>query len=174
MKNKKLSIIAVLPLLFCLCTGSQQKDESKGRNTYTYGNSTDSINRSSIKIDGAATYELLFSLAGETECFTIEIVSAFLRKEFPISRVPAKTYFIVEKVMNIEKFKSRKKQVFIPLAKNYNSEWDVFSPVKICRMGGDPLSRLSKSDYRIRFTTMRKETAYSIVTINSPRAVKFK
>jgi hypothetical protein len=164
--------IIIVFLFLAGCSGNQKKDEVI-QTVFTFGNSTENSLKSAESIDNHATYQVFFSIENKTECITIDIESVYLQKSFPIQKIPKKTYFIVEKEISLD-HKSLKNNIrYIPLGRNFNNEWEIYSPVKICSIKNDPLSQLDNSKYRIRLTTFEKLPVYYVITINSDRKIFF-
>jgi len=159
---KKYLPLLFLILMFLNCKESVKVDTNRNQ---IYGNTTDKTKISADKIDGSQTYEVSFTLDKPAECMTIDIESAYLQKSFPVQKVPKKTYFIVEKKLNIVQAKSKIPVNFTPLGRNFTNDWELYSPVKICSSKNDPLSTLDLSEYRLRFTAFDKNQLYYIITI---------
>jgi hypothetical protein len=167
---KKLFIIILIALTALHCTESLR--DSTG-DTYTYGNTTENTKISSDKIDGSPTYEIFFTLEKPVDCFTINIETVFLQKSFPVQKIPQKTYFIIEKKLILPHRKSSKEINFTPLGRNFNNDWELFTPVKVCTNKNDPLSVIDASEYRIRFTAFDKQKLYFIITIQCGSKILF-
>jgi hypothetical protein len=130
-----------------------------------YGNTTENTKISAEKIDGAQTYEVSFTLDKPAACMTIDIESAHLQKSFPVQKVPMRTFFYIEKKLNIQQLKTGTAGNYTQLGRNFNNDWELYSPVKICGNKNEPLSTLDTSEYRIRFTAFEKKQLYYIITI---------
>lgn len=161
--------LVLLLIIIAGCTGN--KKDTAVQTVFTYGNSTENSIKSNISIDNQATYQVFFTIEEKTECISIDIESVYLQKSFPIQKIPKKTFFIVEKEILLS-YKSLKNSVrYIPLGRNFNNEWEIYSPVKICSIKNDPLSQLDKSRYRIRLTTFEKLPVYYVITVNSDHKI---
>lgn len=158
-----------LLILFSACT--TDKKNSPVQTVFTYGNSTEYSIKSSDSIDNHTTYQVFFTIEQKTECISINIESVYLQKNFPIQKIPKKTFFIVEKEVILAHKSLKNRPEYIPLGRNFNNEWEIYSPVKICSIKNDPLSQLDKSRYRIRLTTFEKLPVYYVITINSDRKI---
>ena len=168
-KTVKIHIIVFLLLLSGCVT--DKKDTELKQTVYTYGSSTETGLKSSDSIDNNVTYQVFFTMDGKAECITVDIESVYLQKSFPIQKIPKKTFFIVEKELKLNYASMKNSYKYIPLGRNFNNEWETFSPVKICTIKNDPLSILDNSRYRIRFTTFEKLPVYYVITINSDRQI---
>jgi len=167
--------IRIIYLLILLLTAGciVNKKETSQQTLFTYGNSTESSIKSEEKIDSYETYEVFFLIEKKTECISIDIESVYLQKSFPIQKIPKKTFFIVEKEILLEHKNSKNGIKYIPIGRNFNNEWEIYSPVKICSIKNDPLSQLDSSKYRLRFTSFEKLPVYYVITINSEQKIIF-
>lgn len=157
-------------MLLISCTGNK-KNNSSVQTSYTHGNSTENSIKTNGSIDNQVTYQVFFTIEQKTECISIDIESVYLQKSFPIQKIPKKTFFIVEKEILLTHKSLRNSIKYIPLGRNFNNDWEIFSPVKICTIKNDPLSQLDNSRYRIRLTTFEKLPVYYVITINSDQKI---
>ena len=171
MKKYFLVIITVLTLFSC--SGAEKKSNYQGER-FSFSDWTSALNKSADQIDRSTTYEIFFSLEKNVKCITINIEAVYIAETFPAERIPQKTYFIVEKIINTEKYKSKKNITYTPLARNFNDEWDTFYPVQICGLEGDPLSSIDASDYRIRFTVFDSRPLIFMATVYSDEKISFR
>ena len=74
----------------------------------------------------------------------------YLNKIFPNEEIPKRVYFIVEKKLQLSSKNS--KETFMAIGRNFNNDWEVHSPIRICVNKNDTLSALEAAKYRIRFT----------------------
>lgn len=168
----KKTIIPVLIIILTLrCAGSVKDMSGEIQN---YGNTTDNTKKSAEKIDGSPTYEVYFTLEKPVNCMTVDIETVFLQKSFPLQKIPKKTYFIIEKKLKLPNLKSSSEKNYTPLGRNFNSDWEIFSPVKVCTNKNDPLSVVDASEYRIRFTAFEKQQLYYIITIACEAKIIFR
>lgn len=166
------SIILSLMITFTGCTG-RELNNSKSSNTFEFYESTENLKSSGDSIDQGPTYELYFTLENTADCISIGVETVYLQKKFPVMSVPKKSYFIVEKLLEVPGITARKGPIYVPAGKNFDSNWEVHSPVKICGNKNDPVSSLDRSVFRIRFTTFEKVTLFCTVTVYSPVKVLF-
>ncbi len=166
---KKYSFFILLILLSLKCTEAVKDTSSQNQ---TYGNTTDKTRLSAEKIDGSVTYEISFTLEKPADCISVDIESVYLQKTFPIQKVPKNTLFIVEKKLKLKGLKIKADQEYTPIGRNFNNDWEIYSPVKICT-GNEPLSALDVSEYRIRFTAFEKAELYYNITITSESKIIF-
>lgn len=166
---KTCKCLICLLILFPACASDKKNAEIQ--TVFTYGNSTENSVKSADSIDNHPTYQVFFNIEQKTECITINIESVYLQKSFPIQKIPKKTFFIVEKEIILAHRSLKNSTKYIPLGRNFNNEWEIYSPVKICSIKNDPLSQLDNSRYRIRLTTFEKLPVYYVITINSDRKI---
>lgn len=158
----RFTILLFLIPLFLNCKETVKEDTGQKQ---VYGNTTEYTKLSDEKIDYSQTYEVSFNLDKPADCLTIDIESAYLHKTFPVQKVPKRTLFYLEKKLDVTKFKMLTGKNYTQLGRNFNNDWDIFSPVKICGKKDDPLSTLDTSEYRIRFTAFEEKQLYYIITI---------
>jgi len=158
-------------LLVVLSACTIDKKNTAVQTVFTYGNSTENSIKSAESIDNNPTYQVFFNIEQKAECITVDIESVYLQKSFPIQKIPKKTFFIIEKEIILTHKTLKNKSKYIPIGRNFNNEWEIFSPVKICSIKNDPLSQLDNSRYRIRLTTFEKLPVYYIITINSDQNI---
>jgi len=168
MKKTPLSLMLILLLLGCKEAVKENSDQNQ-----TYGNSTEYTKLSSEKIDGSRTFEVNFTLEKPAGCMTIDIESVYLQKSFPVQKVPEKTFFIVEKKLNLPHLNLKEDKSYTPIGRNFNNDWEQYFPVKICSSKNDPISALDQSVFRIRFTVFEKTDFYYIITIICESRIKF-
>ncbi len=110
------------------------------------------------KIDAYKTYEVYFKLKQFEKCINVSFKTSYVVDTFSNKKRFSRTYFIVEKAIDVSKFKkSKKRYEFSPLGKNYSDTWRNSSSLTICSKQDDPLLKLdNKTFYRIRYTTFSK------------------
>ena len=164
------SFLILFILLFLNCTSTVKVNPEQNQ---TYGNTTGNTKISTEKIEGSPTYEITFTLEKPADCMTIDMESVYLQKTFPVQKVPKNTFFIIEKKLKLPGVKFKNDKNYTPMGRNFNNDWEIYSPVKICSGKNDPLSKLDVSEYRIRFTVIEKTEFYYIVTISSETKIIF-
>jgi len=173
--NKVYIFILILPLFALLISGCAEQVKDTADQNQTYGNTTENTKISSEKIDEARTYEVTFTIEKPVDCMTIEIESVYLRKSFPIQKVPQRTFFIVEKKLSLPQFKLKNSSIYSAMGRNFTNEWEIYSPVKMCSNKNDPIfSKLDSAEYRIRFTTFETTPFYYIIKVICGSKVLFK
>jgi len=143
-------------------------------NSYSFSDSSRALKRSSDTIDKGITYEIFFSLAESVECITVDLQAVQVQSTFPPDRIPQKTYFIIEKLIDIKRYRSGTDYTYSPMARNYNNEWETFYPVKICGLKDEPLSKVDASAYRVRFTVFNPDPVIFMITVTSDSEITFR
>jgi hypothetical protein len=109
------------------------------------------------KIDTGKTYEVFFTISEKEECIKINVNAVYM-DETTQNEASAKTFFIVEKALDISRFgDSKKKVLFAELGRNFDFSWNRERDVLICSSDSDPIKKLKKDIYRIRFTAFRDQ-----------------
>lgn len=171
---KNICLLLSVIIFFTGCSGMGKKDGDDSGNRYSFSDSSTALKRSSESIDKGVTYEIFFSLADSVECITVDLQAVQVQSTFPPDRIPQKTYFIVEKLIDITRYRSAINYTFSPMARNFNNEWETFSPVKICGLKNDPLSKLDSSTYRVRFTVFDPAPVLFMITVTSDSEITFR
>jgi len=170
---KNLTFLLFIIMLGFSCSGTDLKKNNPNGERYYYSDLSSNLNISSDKIDKGTTYELFFTLEKEVKCLTIDINATHIPGTFPSEGIPKKTYFIVEKITDIDKYKSGKSYTYTQLAQNFNREWETFNPLQVCSLENDPLSGITSSKYRIRFTVFDSQPLVFMATIFSFEKITF-
>jgi hypothetical protein len=143
--------IIMLTLFFIQCKSA---DKTSLINNIFNGNSSKEI-ESREKIDNWKTFELFFTLNDDEECITINMSSASF-DEILNKYMQIKTFFIVEKAIDISKFSPDKKIMFSETGKNYDFNWNTKQKIEICSSATDPIKTLKKNNtFKLRFTAFR-------------------
>ncbi len=114
--------IIFAPLLF-FCQSKQGIPDFDIKNTA--GKATGDHMRSDAQIDKGNTYEIYFSLKEKEECIKVILISKLL-DEAALSQRIAKSFFIVEKSLDVSKFaeSANKKKIYFELGRNFDSRWE--------------------------------------------------
>jgi len=86
-----------------------------------------------------------------------------------------KNYFVVEKIIDLKKFKKKSKNyIFSTIGKNFNSSWKRDHQITICSLKTDPIKKLDKKNiYRIRFTAFSPDNLKFTIKIYSDCKIAF-
>lgn len=171
---KNICLLLSFILFFSGCSGMGKKNGNEKGNIYSFSDSSRVLKRSSETIDKGITYEIFFSMTDSVECITVDLQAVQVPDTFPPDRIPQKTYFNIEKIIDIKRYKTGIDYTYSPMARNYNNEWETFYPVKICGLKDDPLSKLDASTYRVRFTVFNPAPVIFMITVTSDTEILFK
>lgn len=171
---KNICLLLSVILLISGCSGMGKRNGDEAGNSYSFSDSSTALKRSTDTIDKSITYEIFFSLAESVECITVDLQAVQVQSTFPPDRIPEKTYFIIEKLIDIKRYRSKTDYTYSPMARNYNNDWETFYPVKICGLKDDPLSKLDASTYRVRFTVFDPAPVIFMITVNSDAEITFR
>ncbi|HPS59360.1 MAG TPA: hypothetical protein PK514_14750 [Spirochaetota bacterium] len=161
----------LIPALYS-CTESVIT-EVKNENVHEYINSTGNLKQSGDRLEEAPAYEVYFTLDRTIECISVSLETANVPERFTDESIPQKSFFVIEKLMDIRNGADKTQKAYIQIGKNYNSRWEVHNPLKICGNTGDQVSRLGGSVFRIRFTTFDTRPVYFTVTVYTEAGVNF-
>jgi hypothetical protein len=127
------------------------------------------------KIDGTNAFEAYFRLEKPVKCLKISISATSFADSFGKKQVVLKTYFTVEKALNITNFKAGKdKYMFSEMGKNFDQQWDRSRDITVCSSEDDPIKKFdSKSVYRIRFTPFTNDNFTYQIKISCDEKVIF-
>ncbi len=165
---KKTTAIMAISLLVS-CTGFQKKQGNTRE--YVFTGSSKTGEPSKVTIDNCRTYKKDFKLLGNTQCIEISLKTVNTETTFPFTRSEVNNFFYVEKFFKINNDSTKVYRDTI--GKNYNREWQSFTPVQICGRRESPLSKLEKGNYRIIFTTTTTNPFYYEIKIKSPIPISF-
>jgi len=155
--------------IFTTCTNNL-KDDKLLDNSYL--NSTEYTKLSDEKIDNKPTHEVVFKIEKPVECINIEMEGVYINRTFPNENIPKRIYFIVEKKLQLSQSKNNKDK-YMTMGKNFNNDWEISSPVRICANKNDTLTSLDASEYRIRFTVFDKIPFYYTLKIRCGAKIIF-
>ncbi len=142
---------------------------------------------SKSRIDKEKTYEIYFKIKEDEKCIKISMKSSVQYESIVKDEKSVKTYFIVEKAIDISKFikeepressktvnRDIQKTAFSEIGRNFDYRWNRKRSVLICTVGEDPIKKLDKlSLYRIRFTIFMKYNFSFTITVNSDQKIIF-
>ena len=155
------------------CSVKEVITEDVQKNVHEYINSTSNIKKSGDKLADGPAYEVYFTLDKTVECISVSLETVSTGKKLGDQGIPKKSFFVVEKIMEITDGTGMKQKVYIQIGKNYNSRWEVHNPVKICGNPADPVSQLGGSVFRVRFTTFDTKPVFFTITVYTHEKVNF-
>ncbi|MCL2154688.1 MAG: hypothetical protein FWH53_03385 [Leptospirales bacterium] len=166
---KKYYFIFICAAIFTTCTKNVNDDKLLDN---SYLNYTENTKLSEEKIDNKETYEVSFNVEKPVECIVIEMEGAYINRVFPNENIPKRVYFIVEKKLQLQQFKSNAKK-YMTIGKNFSNDWEITSPVSICVSSNDAFLLLDSSEYRVRFTIFEKIPFYYVLKIRCESKIIF-
>lgn len=160
------------------------KKEMQFAHKVSYSGITNPSIESSNKIDKEKTYEIYFTIEKDEKCLKLTIQSIAEYEGILKDEKIVKTYFIVEKAIDISRFareESRKsptkkdipKIAYSEIGKNFDHRWNRKRDLLICTSIDDPIKKLNTSKYRIRFTTFMKDNFSFTITAYSNQKITF-
>lgn len=118
-------------------------------------------------LDNYPTSELYFKLNSPAKCITVNVTAKY-ESDYLNEAASPKIFFVVQRELDIQHFSQTNKSIFVELGKNFNSNWDHSSSVKICTISSDPIQKIAPDIlYRIKFTDFDKRDVQVTVTIDS-------
>lgn len=147
---------------------------------YDYSVSSEGITGNTIisgdRIQEGRTYQILFAIDEPERCIKISLETFMIIgtiKGDTYKKI--NTYFIVEKQVDITRFNINRDTVFTEIGRNYDLNWFSSDAYTLCTVTGDPIQRLNKGLYRIRFTAFRdEEVKYSITLFSNRKKLSFR
>jgi hypothetical protein len=160
--------ILLKKMLPALMAGGIACSSMTGGGVYPYKSSHAGTSRESEvsdqKIAADTTYQVFFTLKKPEKCIKISIKSEIREptlKKTVTSEV--NTYYIVERIIDISRYKIDKKTANYGIGRNFDSRWNSSSTIVMCDDEADPLMRLDPGIYRIRFSSfMPQEYNFTI------------
>lgn len=123
------------------------------------------------RIDTGKTYQVFFVINEEEECIKVNVNAVYM-DEAGQSEMSARTFFVIEKAVDISRFgDAKKKLIFTEIGRNFDFSWNRERDALICTSEADPIKKLKKDIYRIRFTTFRDEEYSYEINIQSENKI---
>jgi len=161
-----LGIIAAVLAALCACASLSRPGEYRHKNTRT--GSSEESEKAEPKIAGDSTYQVFFNLRKEEKC--VKIVFASRIRETTLKKTfirDVNTYFIIEKIVDIDRFKTDSKTIFYEIGRNFDLRWNISNTMVICTDDADPYRKLDAGLYRIRFSSLRAPSFIYVLDIYS-------
>lgn len=126
-------------------------------------------------IDREKTAEIFFRLEKPVDRIHVAVKAVEKMDDFNDELAPCKTFFIVEKAIDVTRFQSSgTARVYTELARNYTTSWEREQEIDVLSIPDDPILTLEeKSLYRIRFTVFTAGSCTFDVSISSDCQVIF-
>jgi hypothetical protein len=125
-------------------------------------------------IDRYATMVAYFRLGNPVDEISISISAEYVADITGAKKIK-KTYFIVEKIVDMSKYKYRDmKYLYAEIGRNFDADWNREKDIVIVSNKTVPFKNLDeKSIYRIRYTTFSTEATDYVITIGANCEVTF-
>lgn len=139
-----------------------------------YQGDTGKALESADRIDREKTYEIYFRLTTPEECIRVEMTSRAPESAIEKKVRVIRTFFIVEKSVDLSKFDVRNaaRTVFSEIGRNYDQNWNRTKEITLCSTPSDPIRKMDPSLYRIRFTSFRDDPfSFEIIIYSKNSAV---
>ena len=110
-------------------------------------------------IDREKTAEVYFRLEKSVSRIHVSVRALEKMNDFDTDPVPSKTFFIVDKAIDVTRFNPDKgtKLVYTELARNFTPSWERELEIDVVSQKDDPILTLDKDSlYRLRFTVFNK------------------
>ncbi len=123
------------------------------------------------KIDDGKTFELFFTLDNDEDCLMID-VSSEVYDIILNKNVRIKTFYIIEKSVDLSRFGPDKINVFSEIDRNYDYNWNAKQKIEICSSATDPIKIFKKNNnFRLRFTVFSDKNFKYEITISSEHRI---
>jgi hypothetical protein len=184
----RIAIISIILLIILSPISCKTiKKEITFANKRSYSGVTESSIESKNMIDNEKAYEIYFKIEEDENCIKVSMKSKVQYESIVKDEKSVKTYFIVEKAIDISKFikeepqessKTVKRDIqrtaFSEIGRNFDYRWNRKRSILICTSKEDPIKKLDKSSlYRIRFTIFMKYNFSFTITVNSDQKIIF-
>jgi hypothetical protein len=127
------------------------------------------------KIATDVTYQVFFNIKKPEKCLKISFVSAI--REATLKDTVTRnvnTYYVVEKIVDIDRYKAEKKTIFYEVGRNFDARWNSSHIIVVCTDVLDPLKKIDPGLYRVRFSSFRSpEYQYTIDIYSNVEPVTF-
>lgn len=158
------AIFLILYSLWCTTPGTP----GDYRHTTRFEGISISSEKSDQKIANDTTWQLFFTLKKPEKCIKI-VFSSLMKVETLKQPIQSEinTYFVVEKIVDISRYKAEKKSIFYEIGRNFDIRWNSSPLAVLCTDETDPLKKLDQGLYRIRFSGLKSTNFHYRVEIFS-------
>ncbi len=162
----------VLPLLLTGCASGGVAGRYKYRSVKSIlpGGAV----RAAAPIDGYGAYVVYFRLGKPVRALTIGISAEYVADITGVKKYK-KTYFIVEKIVDIPRGGGRATRRLYPeLGRNYSPDWNREKDITVRSITSEPFRGLDAAHpYQIRYTAFTEDAYYFTITVEADEAVTF-
>ena len=169
--------LAGLPVLSVSGCATQGKKDNGGRTFKLSSAKTFSsmeAGKAAEPIDRYAAFQMFFKLDRSVDAISVGI-SAEYTADITGARKIKKTYFIVERVVDMSNVKFVKnKYLYAELGRNFDADWNREKEITIVSKKSEPFKDLDGASlYRVRFTIFSPENVDYTLRINADCGVTF-
>jgi hypothetical protein len=173
--GRVLLIPIVLHAALFSCATAKKEISYSQKKTYT-GVTNPSL-ESNKAIDRGKTYMIYFKLKEKDKCVKFSIHSRVPIESVGEKEKVVKTYFIVEKRIDISSFYREEdtstKYTYSEIGRNFDHIWNRKQQLTICTVPGDPIKKFDTGIFRVRFTTFTDEDFRFKIILYSNKEVTF-
>ncbi len=161
-------------LLLSGCATAGQIKERKYKQSSVKTFSSIEAAKSAEPIDRHAASMIYFKLDKSVDALSVAITAEYISDIMGTKKI-RKTYFIVEKAVDMSHLKPAKNRIhYAELGKNFDADWNREKEITLVSNKTVPFRELDgNSVYRIRFTTFSPENVDYTVRINADCSVTF-
>lgn len=174
-KETVLLIAIVLHAALFSCASVKREISYSQKKAYT-GVTNPSL-ESKKTIDRGKTYMVYFKLKEKDKCVKFSIHSRVPIESVGEKEKVVKTYFIVEKRIDISRFYREEdtstQYTYSEIGRNFDHVWNRKQQLTICTVPGDPIKKFDTGIFRVRFTTFTNEEFRFKIILYSNKAVTF-
>ncbi len=174
-KGTALLIAIVLHAALISCATAKKEISYSRKKAYT-GVTNPSL-ESKKTIDRGKTYLIYFKLKEKDKCVKFSIHSRVPIESVGEKEKIVKTYFIVEKRIDISSFYREEdtsaKYTYSEIGRNFDHVWNRKQQLTICTVPGDPIKKFDTGIFRVRFTTFTDEDFRFKIILYSNKEVAF-
>jgi len=130
--------------------------------------------KSADPIDRYPASMIFFKLDKNAEALSVNITAEYTA-DVTGTRKTKKTYFILEKIIDMSNLKNRKdKYFYAEIGRNFDPDWNRQKEIILVSSSSEPFKNLDgNSLYRIRFTTFSTTNVDFTITINADCGVTY-
>lgn len=168
-------ILMILPLLASAgCATSKEKAARRYSRSSVKPISSIEASKAAEPIDRYATSMVFFKLDKAVDAMQIGIIADYTA-DIMGTKKTKKTYFIVEKVVDMSQYKYKNmKYLYAELGRNFDADWNREKEITIVSNKKEPFRNLDGASlYRIRFTTFSTEHVDYTIKIDADCGVTF-
>lgn len=164
------SLLAAAVATGCVTAGSRREYQISAKKSF----SSAEIRHAGDPIDRYPAFAQHFRLEKEIEAMTVGISAEYVA-DITGAKKTKKTYFIVEKRIDMSRFASiTRKDLYAEIGRNFDAEWNREKELTLISDTSDFFKKLdAEAIYRIRFTTFSPDPVDFTITIEADCGITF-